>query len=109
MAQYSEGRMEAGVQIVSEFELATSSNGVSVGESNDAGTIAVEEVGREGEIGRELKRVRVVEGFRVRESVEEVEVGKRARRGRATEMVKEEGGRWHEVVRIERALYEIGV
>lgn len=80
-----------------------------IGESDDAGAVAVEEVGGEVEVGGESKGVRVVEGFRVREGVEDVvEVGERTGRGRATEVVEEEGGRGEEVVGIEGALYEIG-
>lgn len=46
----------------------------------------------------------------VSERVEEVvRVGDRVGGGRATEVVEEEGGRGDKVVRVERALYEIGV
>lgn len=50
-----------------------------------------------------------VEGFGVRERMKEmIGIGKRVGRGRATEVVKKKELRRHEVVVIERALYEIG-
>lgn len=55
------------------------------------------------EIERELIRGRVVEGLWVSERVSEI--GKRARRGRATKVVKEERVWRNQMVWTERALY----
>jgi len=55
------------------------------------------------EIERELMRERVVEGLGVVERVSEI--GKRARRGRTTKVVKEERVGRNKVVWTERALY----
>lgn len=84
------------------------SDGVSVGKGNDAGAIVVEKV-CEIEVRREVNGGRVFEGFRVRERSEEmIDVRERTRRGRAAEVVEEEGRWWDEMVGIEKAGDEIG-